>query len=140
MGSFSAQVKAWGDKAKRNTGIVFRESVQSLARDVFYRTPLVTGNLRRSLLSSGVAMPSVKPNVEFATDPMGQVDFTIAGLDVGDTFYLGFQAAYARRVNYGFTGADSLGRMYNQPGQFFVEASAAKWQQFVAAAVAKVNA
>lgn len=139
MGSFAAQVKAWGEKAKRNTELVFRESVQSLARDIFYRTPLVTGNLRRSLLSSATAMPSVKPGVEFTTDPMGQVEFTIAGLGAGDTFYLGFQAEYARRVNYGFTGMDSLGRNYNQSGQFFVETSAAKWGQFVAEAIAKVN-
>jgi len=138
MGSFAAQVKAWGEKAKRNTALVFRESVQSLARDLTYHTPLVTGNLRRSLMSSTVSMPTTRDG-EFA-EISGQTEFTIAGLEIGDTFYLGFQAKYARRVNYGFTGADSLGRNYNQSGQFFVEATAAKWQSFVNAAVARVNA
>jgi len=139
MGSFAAQVKAWGEKAQRKTTLVFRESVQSLARDVTYRSPLVTGNLRRSLMSSTVAMPTVKPGADF-TDNAGQIELTIAGLELGETFYLGYQAAYARRVNYGFTGQDSLGRNYNQAGQFFVEASAAKWQSFVNEAVARINA
>jgi hypothetical protein len=140
MGSFAAQVKAWGEKAKRNTTLVFRESVQSLARDLTYNTPLVTSNLRRSLMSSTVAMPTVKDGSFLGSDTSGQTEFTIAGLEVGDTFYLGFQAKYARRVNYGFTGTDILGRNYNQSGQFFVEATAAKWQSFVNAAVARVNA
>jgi hypothetical protein len=45
--------------------------------------------------------------------------------------YIGWQAAYSRRLNYGFAGEDSLGRTYNQSGYGFAEAAAAKWPQIV---------
>lgn len=57
----------------------------------------------------------------------------------GETLYIGFQANYARRMNYGFVGEDSLGRTYNQSGFGFVEKAAARWPFIVDAAAAKVR-
>jgi hypothetical protein len=116
--SFSAQNRTWSDKAKRNTGLVMKKSVQNLANDLIGNArsgagpgniPVVTGNLRNSLMAS--------------TAPIMTTEGPVVGGDVGaqiltwqpetgKPLYLGWQAAYARRINYGFTGADKLGRVY----------------------------
>jgi len=132
----------WSEKAKRNTTMVMRSSVQKLATDVMSdvgsgagQTPIDTGNLRNSLMASTAAMPSVKDG-EFG-DNSGQITLAIAGAEIGDTIWLGFQAAYAARLNYGFTGTDSARRSFNQSGRFFVEAKATKWQSYVDAAASE---
>ena len=43
------------------------------------------------------------------------------------------------RLNYGFTGTDSLGRTYNQAGRLFVERNAGRWQEFVDAAAREIG-
>lgn len=60
-------------------------------------------------------------------------------LELGQPVWIGYQAIYARRQNYGFVGADSLGRVYNQAGSYFVEGAIANWQQIVAKAAAELQ-
>ncbi|GGZ21737.1 hypothetical protein [Asticcacaulis endophyticus] len=116
---------------------VFHVSVQMLEQEMKKPTaqggnmPVVSGNLYRSLLASRDVMPSIKSDGVF-TEPNNTL--TISGAELGQTIYLGFQAIYARRVNYGFTGTDSLGRTYNQTGRNFVGLAAQRWQQIVAEA------
>lgn len=62
-----------------------------------------------------------------------------ASLELGQPIWIGYQAIYARRQNYGFVGADSLGRVYNQAGSYFVEGAIANWQQIVAKAAAELQ-
>ena len=141
--SFSAQVRSWSEKAKRNTALVQRRGADLLARDLLAAgrsggargsgvIPIDTGNLRNSLMASTAAMPMVSANDDFASTD-SDISLTIAGWnpDDGQPLYLGWQAAYARRINYGFTGDDSLGRKYNQVGYFFRETYASKWQDYV---------
>lgn len=99
--------------------------------------PIDTGNLRRSLMASTSAMPTIKEGKETFTDT--GLELVIAGANLGSAVYLGFQAAYAPRMNYGFVGTDSLGRVYNQAGFGFVDAVAQRWPQIVAAAEATVR-
>jgi hypothetical protein len=63
-----------------------------------------------------------------------------ASMKAGDTATFTYTAAYARRVNSGFTGQDSLGRTYNQQGAHFVENAVDQWPALVAASVAKAKA
>jgi len=135
MGTFSATVKQFTIDAKENTSLIFREAASSLAEDVV-RTkssggflPYEVGNLGRSFAASTTDMPQI--NQAEAEYGASNTEFVIAGIEAGDTLYMGFQAAYAPRMNYGFVGTDSLGRTYNQSGNYFVENAAAKWQQFV---------
>jgi hypothetical protein len=140
-----ADMGKWGEKAKRNTTMVMRSSVQKLATDLMEdtgrgegQTPFEFGNLRNSLLASTAAMPAVRggEDQEFS-DPSGSITLTIATAKIGQTIWLGFQAAYARRLNHGFTGTDKLGRQYNQAGRFYVESKANKWQSYVDDAAAE---
>ena len=63
----------------------------------------------------------------------------VANIKPGDTVYIGYQAKYSRRLNYGFVGTDSLGRTYNQSGYGFAEAAAAQWPAIVARQAAKMG-
>lgn len=82
-------------------------------------------------------MPSVSGNLVSVAQDVGVVALS---LELGDKVYLGYQAVYAARQNFGFVGEDSLGRTYNQGGFGFVEKAAAKWPQIVDGVAAKYKA
>ena len=63
----------------------------------------------------------------------------IAGMEIGDSMDFAWSAPYARRINSGFTGEDSLGRTYNVPGRFFVDRNAEKFPEFVKKRAAEVK-
>jgi hypothetical protein len=138
MSSFSAQVRAFNDKAKRNFSMVHRSAVDKLYQAVVESTPIKTGNARRSWALSTTAMPQIdQSGAEFTAPP--DIGLSIAGLPAGTPVYIGAQAVYIPRLNYGFTGTDSLGRNYNQAGLLFVERNAERWQEFVDQAAREVG-
>ena len=55
----------------------------------------------------------------------------IAGMEIGDTMEFAWTVPYARRIEYGFTGTDSLGRTFDMPGRFFVTRNAEKFPDHV---------
>lgn len=144
---FADEVKAEIRQAREEITTVFRYSVQDLVELVTLegpskgpppapgfggRMPVQLGNLRRSLRSSTSAMPQINPTLSGeVADGLPEVVMSIAGFELGGTFYLGFTAAYAMRVNYGFSGTDSLGRMYDQDGYHFVEWARDQWPEIV---------
>ena len=139
--SFSKQLQDWANQSMERVVAVHRTSVDLLAQEVV-RTkanggnlPVDTGNLARGLLASQTAMPKTSDQPSAGMD-VGA--FTVT-MDVSKPTWLGFQPRYSRRMNYGFVGADSKGRVYNQEGNHFVERAVAMWPQIVAAAVADVK-
>lgn len=144
MGQFSSIVDQWTKETEQRMTAVWRQSIDDLA-EVMNRTrsnggrlPHLTGNLMRSLLASTSAMPATGgPNAKYSGQDVG---LTTAGLRLDQTIWLGYQAIYARRMNYGFVGEDSLGRNYNQAGAHFVEGAIADWPNIVRMAVSKIKA
>lgn len=130
---------AWAGGTAAGMTALLRNSVQALAKEASTtipnggRVPVKTGNLGRSVVVD------TKPPQIIEGLAKGDYSLGIAGIKPGDTIYIGYQAAYARRMNYGFVGADSLGRVYNQAGFGFAEATAAKWPEIVAAQAAKIG-
>lgn len=120
-----------GDLSTTGLTALLRNSVQALAKVASTtipnggRVPVKTGNLARS-----VVVDNQPPRVieGLAT---GDYSLGIANIRLGETVYIGWQAVYARRMNYGFVGTDSLGRNYNQAGFGFAEAAAAQWPAIV---------
>ena len=55
----------------------------------------------------------------------------IARADLADTVVIGMQAGYAARMNFGFVGPDSLGRVYNQSGSHYMERAVNMWPELV---------
>lgn len=141
--SFAAQVTAWAQAELERAEAVFQTAAQMVADEVREtipeggNLPIDTGNLRRSLMASTASMPTVKEGQETFSD--SGIELVIAGAELGGTVWLGFQAAYSARMEFGFVGQDALGRTYNQTGFGFVARTAQRWPQLVEAAEAKVR-
>lgn len=132
----------WAADQQDNLLAVFRQAVILLARELTRTrddggvTPKITGNMIRSLLAQIGAAVTVSEAKEFAGSDIGA---TVAQALLGDTVYLGFQANYALRKNYGFVGEDSLGRTFNETGAHFVERAVNMWPLLVDQAVQDVK-
>ncbi|QIG67256.1 hypothetical protein EVB37_020 [Rhizobium phage RHph_TM3_3_3] len=141
--SFAAQVSEWAKGEMERAEAVFQTAAQTVANEVRTsvneggRMPVRTGNLRRSLMASTSDMPRIQEDKTTFTD--SGIEMIIAGAELGETVFLGFQAAYAARMNYGFVGTDSRSRVYNQTGYGFVDAVAQRWPQIVTQAEAIVR-
>ncbi len=133
---------AWADTGEKLLTALLRNSVQALALEASKtipnggRVPVKTGNLGRS-----VVVDTQPPKRGDADQVYSAADFTlgVSKIKPGDTIYLGWQAAYAARQNFGFVGQDSLGRTYNSSGYGFAEATAAEWPTILAREAAKLR-
>ena len=139
--SFAAQVNDFVRQTQRRMEAVFRESAQRVVAEMQKpegaggHMPVDTNYLRASLqMTKGAPVPleekSPKGGATVAYTP-DAASLVIAGAEIGETLYASYTAAYARRVNYGFEGQDSLGRTYNQPGKQFVALAAQQWPKIV---------
>lgn len=130
----------WAGTSTAGLTALLRNSVQALATEASTtipnggRVPEKTGNLARSVVVS-----NQEPNVLLYGPANPNALSGVATINPGETVYIGWQAVYARRQNYGYTGTDSLGRTYNQSGFGFAEAAAAKWPAIVAEQAAKMG-
>lgn len=119
---------------------VLRNSVQGLANEAAKtipnggRVPVKTGNLARS-----VVVDNKPPQIIDVLATQQDFSLGVAGIKPGDTIYIGYTARYSRRLNYGFTGTDSLGRTYAQAGYGFAEATAAQWPAIVEAQASRLR-
>lgn len=132
----------WARETKERLTAVFRNSVQELAKVASTttanggRVPVKTGNLARSVQigKAPITMGDAGKNYIVQDSAMVLID-----LQLGDTAYLGWQANYAKRQNYGFVGDDSLGRTYNQSGFGFAENAAKQWPAIVDRVVIRIQ-
>jgi hypothetical protein len=141
MGSFSSQVLKFNAEAKENSSLILRTAVDSLHKEIARpksvggNLPFDTGNLGRSIEVSTVAFPAVdQTEVEYTSQ---DVSFTINSVEYGKPVYIGVRAVYGPRMNWGFVGQDSLGRNYNQSGNYFVERGGQMWPSLVKEAEAQ---
>lgn len=127
--TFTAQLAAFRDKTRAQMKAVLSESVQDVLAEAQKpeaqggRMPVKDGNLRNSLVSE----------LNGSQIGTGSDCYELAAQDIepGDTARFGWTAEYARRMEMGFVGEDSLGRTFNQEGKHFVEGAAAQWPQIV---------
>jgi hypothetical protein len=132
----------WADEQQDNILAVFQRAVVLLGRELI-RTkadggnlPKVSGNLMRSLLAQIGGIIEISDAKDFAATDVGIIAATAI---LGDEIVFGYQAAYARRMNYGFVGDDKLGREYNQSGNHFVERAINLWPSIVDQAIRDVK-
>lgn len=141
MASFAEQIGEWASQTEKRIDAVNARSVELLAAEMSKtvreggKVPFQTGNLSNSLLASKSGLPRAK-EPPFTGSNVGLV---AASLKANEQVWLGYQAKYARRMNNGFVGADSKGRVYNQQGFHFVESAIAKWNRIVKTAVSQVR-
>lgn len=139
--SFSALVGSWASRSQERLAAVRNRSIDLLAEEMSNtipnggRVPYETGFLARSIVASTQGMPMTSDE----TPAGGEVGLITANLRLDQPAWLGYTAKYSRRVNFGYVGADSLGRVYNQPGAHFIEGAIAEWQNIVKRAAAEVQ-
>ncbi len=132
----------WARATTAQMTALLRNSVQALAVEASTtipnggRVPVKSGNLARSTVVDDKPPVMGQPGQVFTAQ-----DFALGAskLEPGKDAYIGWQANYSRRMNFGFVGYDSLGRQYNQSGYGFAEAAAAKWSAIVAEQAAKMR-
>ena len=90
------------------------------------KIPVVSRDLANSLTVDGAEAP-------------GDFSVKINGLEIGESMAFAWTEPYARRINSGFTGTDSLGRTYDVPGRHFVDVNAAKFPDHVKKRAAEVK-
>lgn len=82
--------------------------------------PYITGTLKRSIHVGGHTAES---SPGFTPDDVSGEYSDIGGNKITETgaeILVGTNLDYARRIEFGFSGADSLGRVFNQPAQAYL--------------------
>lgn len=143
--TFSGTISEWAAQERDRMEAIFHLSAQTAYTELRTtvnqggRLPIDTGNLRRSFMASTAPIPSRGDDQTVFPDHGPESEMVIANAPLGSTIYIGSQAVYAARMNYGFVGTDSLGRVYNQTGFGFLDAVQQRWPEIVKEADAKVR-
>lgn len=123
---FVQAVNKWTRETEERSETAFQNTILELFDQVRANTPVKTGNLRDAWIVSkqGQAISSVTGpgNSPDSSGPRSGVEqslATILTLKIGDRASIMNYATYFRRLEYGMTGFDSLGRYYNTAGRFF---------------------
>lgn len=130
MASFSAVVGDWCRKVPEAYDVIFRESAQELVEQLNTLVPVATGFLRASLVASISAMPMIRAADGQVPGDLGEIVLVIAGLEAGDTLYLGYTASYGPYVAFGANG---------RPGRPWVDMAAQRWPSIVNEVAARVK-
>lgn len=96
--SFESAVKDWAQKTAVQQTALLHESLRQLDNEVEANTPVVTGNLRNSRTVSAGGRPAIDWTTKKFRDPSDAINNAIAGVEVGQTAYLGFRAPYAYKI------------------------------------------
>lgn len=135
---FAAQLDKWANQTSRDLELIFKESAQELFSKS--QTPVAQGG--NMPVDTGFLRNSFVAGLNGSTSLTGPDAYVaaIAGAKLGDVVFGGWTAKYAARIEFGFSGQDSLGRTYNQDGRGFARKAAMEWQQIVQRNAAKVRA
>ena len=121
MGTFTAQIKAFTDRAHEKLEAVVKQSAQEVFS--IAQTPVAQGG--RMPVDTGFLRNSLVAELNGAT-VSGGVDayvLAVASMDLGDVVFGGWTANYARFQEYGAQGRE---------GRFFMLGAAQQWQAIVA--------
>lgn len=137
---FRKSLGEWVNKVSTGLDALARVSCQDLSEAVIEDTPkdtgFLVGNWQPSLNAPTLSLDETGSGNGYAQSKTGIV---VAGIKAGDVYYFVNNAAYARRIEYGFVGADSLGRVYNQRGRHMVTVNIKRWDRIVEAAAIKLK-
>ncbi|MEM1371471.1 MAG: hypothetical protein AAGG72_04480 [Pseudomonadota bacterium] len=130
MTTFSAQVRNWTTKAKRNTDLVVKGSISDVGELMTRRQASVKdtgGSYQEGFVpvDTGELINSQRVDFNGGVVATGDVSYqaVIAGLKMGDTVTHVFTAEHARPMEYGVTGKFG--------GRFFVRNAVQQWQLIV---------
>lgn len=137
---FAKQVEQFGITTKKKITKVFHLSTIRLI-DEMQRTrqegghlPYKEGYLRASLVATINAAPPMPDRTKGASSNVYRPKALYAQVRKavpGDRIALSYTMEYARRLEFGFSGTDSLGRSYNQAPVGWTRLAAQQWKGIV---------
>lgn len=137
---FLQSVNKWTKQTKERSEEAFKMGVLDFALELDQTAPYDTGNLRSSLVAGINGAIPQGPHGAFGSVYNDQRLLSVIDqLKLGDRITLVYLAPYARRLEYGFTGQDSLGRFYNQPGRFWISAAGQKYRSIMRSAASRLR-
>ena len=142
---FVDSVNQWTRETEERSEQAFRNGALDFYDALADATPVLTGNLRNSLVAtvngetSIVTGPGSNPSDSTFRGGAETSISNIMGAKLGDRISFMYNAPYVRRLNYGFTGYDSLGRFYNQAGRFWIQRVGARYRSIMRAAATRLR-
>lgn len=142
---FVRAVNKWTLETEERSTQAFRNASLDFYDELSKATPVLTGNLRNSLVAT------VNGNTTTVTGPGNSssdstyrsgAESSIASImsaKLGDKISYMYGATYFRRLNYGFTGFDRIGRYYQQAGRFWVQQVGARYRSIMRAAATRLR-
>lgn len=126
---FTRAVQQWTKDVAELSHRVQRDAVHGFVETLTENMPEVSGNLRRSVVVSDTPFQygHVDGGTQFA-DRSAENRAKIEAMQPDGTIYIGVQAPYALKDNYGHVGSDGKAR----PGKFWAERTASAWRGLVA--------
>lgn len=144
---FLAAVNKWTKETESRSEAAFQNGLLDFYDALSAATPVDTGNLRNSLIASvngsgtmsTVTGPGLTSSDSTYRSGASQSIAAIMSAKIGDRVSFRYHATYAMRVNYGFHGIDSLGRYYNQPGRFWIQAVGSQYRSIMRRAATRLR-
>lgn len=129
---FGASVRKWAKELPERAVATAQRAALDFRDHLLEETPIDTGNLRSSLvLGLNGNIPQGPHNAYMSDDNEARARAVVASMKAGDTIDYRYLAVYAMRLNYGFSGPDSLGRVYNQPGRYWIQEAGRSWNKIL---------
>ena len=125
--TFIAELRNFAQRFPQKMDALARQTCQQVSENVIKDTPVDTGFLRSSWQPSIGQPESAKGSAGNEAQAQAQINLTIAQMRAGQVYYLTNNAVYAKRIEFGFVGQDSLGRNFNQQGRFMVTDNVKRW-------------
>jgi len=137
---FLQAVNKWTKETKERSEASFKAGLKDFSTELTETTPIDTGFLRSSLVVGVKGSVPSGPNAEYGSSYNStRISNAIDSVKLGDRVVFIYGATYARRLEYGFTGIDSLGRHYNQAGRFWITAAGQKYRSIMRRAATRLR-
>jgi hypothetical protein len=133
---FEDDMQRWANLQEQQLLALARQSTQEIYTRISTNTRIGVTRFLSASWQPSFGAPAPGPRTleqAGSVDAMDTADVGImlSRLTLGQTFYATNNAAYALRIEYGFVGLDSLGRYYNQKGDYNVTTHVAMWPMIV---------
>lgn len=134
-------VNKWTLETEERSTDAFREGSKDFYDALWNETPVDTGFLRNSLKATinGNDASMAVTGTEYNQSSIPESYVAIDSAELGDRINYVYAATYARRLNLGFTGFDSLGRYISQPGRFWIESVGSRYRSIMRAAATRLG-
>lgn len=134
---FTADLESMVVGAQGRMEALARQAIQATCEQVVQNSPVLTGFFRGNWQpsinrppqsqSEGTPSENTIDADKLADKSVRDLSLIIAQFKIGQVFWFVNNTAYGPRLEYGFTGRDSLGREIHQKGRFFIRNALARW-------------